>query len=445
MKSLFEKLNLLSTHLTVLDKTFRKKSNYSTENDYKIYKENVNEFERLVKNDKLKYNIMKVDDSDEGEKIHYSFAEEIYSQNDRQMKLADALEYLLFSRGVYYLFQSNRFQKERVSKFIELNLRFVNMLMIYETLTVDQKLRKALLSKLKPYIKNERGFSRLSKWKDVVGFPVTDKRYKKNAPNLYFDSLLPKTAGGLWHEILVYCFILKYDIGYIFPMLLTQKPISLRNKLSPPDLIVLHHKTLRYYGIEIGNLKERQSGGFMAPSGIPVIPIDTRNARMSDRCPSCGKWIGICTKVIMEFSETEVDISRPANEIRCLTDCELFSLRDKIDGKCPYMKFKHKKQNRWNYKFADNKHHHYKCCLSINSNVRSQITKSKNFKQLTKIDSYLRKKHDTISPEFLPVIEKTRKQFSFIKTHSIYYPELVSLHRLNRGNYEQVEETESDE
>jgi hypothetical protein len=183
----------------------------------------------------------------------------------------------------------------------------------------------------------------------------------------------------------------------------------------------------------------------MAPSGIPVIPIDTRNARMSDRCPSCGKWIGICTKVIMEFSETEVDISRPANEIRCLTDCELFSLRDKIDGKCPYMKFKHKKQNRWNYKFADNKHHHYKCCLSINSNVRSQITKSKNFKQLTKIDSYLRKKHDTISPEFLPVIEKTRKQFSFIKTHSIYYPELVSLHRLNRGNYEQVEETESDE
>ena len=56
MKSLLEKLNLLSTHLTVLDKTFRTESNYSTENDYKIYKENVKEFERLVKNDKLKYN-----------------------------------------------------------------------------------------------------------------------------------------------------------------------------------------------------------------------------------------------------------------------------------------------------------------------------------------------------------------------------------------------------
>jgi len=51
------------------------------------------------------------------------------------------------------------------------------------------------------------------------------------------------------------------------------------------DLIILHKKTSRYYGIEIGTLKERQSGGFMAPSGIPVIPLDTFDERQLEFPP----------------------------------------------------------------------------------------------------------------------------------------------------------------
>ena len=89
----------------------------------------------------------------------------------------------------------------------------------------------------------------------------------------------------------------------------------------------MHSKTYRFYGIEIGGLKERQSGGFMAPSGIPIIPIDTLNARTSDRCPTCSRWIGICPKVVRDFSNTNIDETgrKLTNEIRCLTECDIYT------------------------------------------------------------------------------------------------------------------------
>jgi hypothetical protein len=401
---------------------------------------NLNEFEKIAKKSKLKKDKLKNKKTDKGKEINLSFIDEIYSQSDRQMKLADAIEYLLFSRGIYYLFQSNRFKKDRVPKFLELNLRFVNLLMLYETITVDQKLRNAFLNKLTPLIKKETGSTQLKKWQGAVGLPSSNSRYKKDAPDLYFDTLLPKTAGGLWHEILVYCFILKYNIGYIFPLLLTQKPISLNRKLSPPDLIILHNRTFRYYGIEIGNLKERQSGGFMAPSGIPIIPLDTTNARISDRCPTCGKWIGICEKVIKDFSNVDSDLPKPTNEVRCLTDCSIFSLKDKLDGKCRYMKFRHK-SNSWKYKFADNNHHHYHCCLMGNKKLKKQIMETNGFSDLKEIEKQLAQ-NTTPDSELL---QKTRKKYSYIKTHSIYYQELISLYRMNQGLNDTAENIEEQE
>lgn len=445
MQSLFDKLTLLSKHLILLDKTFKKPHNYSNRIDYAIYKENLKRFEELAKDEKLKFDILKSNESDKGTRASFSFIDEIYSASDRQMKLADIIEFLLFSRGVYYLFQSNQFKKDRVSMFLELNLRFVNILMIYETLTVDKKLRNAFLSNIKPVIKNEAGYSDLVKWERSVGLSKKDKRYTKHAPNLYFDTLLPKTAGGLWHEILVYCFILKYNIGYIFPLLLTQKPISLQHKLSPPDLIILHNKTYRYYGIEIGNLKERQSGGFMAPSGVPVIPIDTLNARISDRCPTCGKWIGICKKVISDFSKTDTFDIKPIDEIRCLTECSFFTLREKLDGKCNYMKFKYKNKG-WNFVFADGKHHHYHCCLSKKSMIKNKITETKSFADLQKLNILICKEDITTEEkeELIVLQKKLKSRYSFIKTHSIFYSELVTLHKMNSGDMENEIQLEED-
>lgn len=450
MHSLSEKLILLSKHLGSLDKTFKNKKNYSDIIDYYIYIENLKRFEELGKREKLKTDSLKLNDNDKGKLQSFSFVDEIYSNSDRQMKLSDIIEYLFFSRGIYYLFQSNKFVKERVSRFLELNLRFVNLLMIYETLTVDSKLRNAFLNNLKPIIKNEYGFKELLNWPDCVGLSQKDKKYKKDAPNNYFDSLLPKTAGGLWHEILVYCFILKYNIGYIFPLLLTQKPIALQHKLSPPDLIILHNKTYRYYGIEIGNLKERQSGGFMAPSGIPVIPIDTLNARISDRCPSCGKWIGICPKVIRDFSNTDVLDKEPTNEIRCLIECEIFNLEEKLSGKCKYMKFRYK-NTKWDFDFVDGNHHHYHCCCQKNKEIINRISELQSYSKLKKID-YLLHKKDIKKEEKIELFElqnNLRKKYSFIKTHSIYYSEFLTLYKMNNykdaQNYADYEENDEDD
>jgi hypothetical protein len=444
MRLLFNRLKLLSKHLIILDKTFRKRENYSDKIDHAIYYENLKRFEELAAKEKLKYDHIKAKESDKGIKVEYSFIDEVYSESSRQMKLADAIEFLFFSRGIYYLFQSEKFKEERVCKFLELNLRFVNMLMIYETLTVDNKLRKAFLSNLKPVVRNDVGFSELKNWNDYVGLDKKDKKLKKNAPNIYFDSLLPKTAGGLWHEILVYCFILKYNIGYIFPLLLTQKPISRKHKLSPPDLIVLHNKTYRYYGIEIGNLKERQSGGFMAPSGVPVIPIDTLNARISDRCPSCRKWIGICPKVINDFSNGK-DLT-PTNEIRCLTECEIYTLKEKLDGVCKYMKFRYKNKN-WRYDFADNKHYHYHCCLARNHRIKNKITAINSYKELTIVDSLIRKKNIKAEErnKLTTLQKKLETKYSFIKTHSIFYSELLTLYKMNRGVVESEMEIEKND
>ena len=246
--------------------------------------------------------------------------------------------------------------------------------MIYESLTVDQKLRRAFLQNLKPIIRNENGFAKLSRWNGLSTVNRQKKpKYKSEAPNSYFDSLLPKTAGGLWHEILVYCFILKYNIGYIFPLLLMQKPISLIHKLWPPDLIIMHTKTYRFYGIEIGSLKERQSGDlchrvefrlFQLTLEMLEIPMDAR---------TCNKWINVA-KVIKDFSKLtiEEDYTKPVNEIRCLTECDIYTLDQQLKGDCKFMKFKYKNAN-WKFPFADNKHHHYHCCLSSKPSVKNKI------------------------------------------------------------------------
>ena len=439
MKSLNIKLELLSRHLEALDKTFLKKGNYSEPEDYKSYKLNHDEFEQLAKDTSIKYSNFKVSSSDKNStKLNLSFADEIYHQDDRQMKLADIIEYFFFSRGIYYIFQSNSFRSERISIYLKLILRYVNLLMIFENVTVDLKLRKALLNNLKKITEKEVGYDLLKNWNDVVGLPQKHPKQKAGSPNLYFDSILPKTAGGLWHEMLVFAFILKFDIGYIFPLLLTQKPISLESKLSPPDLIVLHNTTYRYYGIEIGNLKERQSGGFMAPSGIPVIPIDTLNARISDRCPSCDKWIGICEKVIDDFSNTSQKNDEPPNEIRCLMDCNKYTLEEKITGKCPSIKFKYKKDDKKidgiKFDFIDGNHHHYKCCIKRNNKIIDAIKNNNKYNELVKFN-LLCAKTELTDEEYQWKNEnyKTLKEtFNYLKTHSVFYSELTSLIKINK-------------
>ena len=85
------------------------------------------------------------------------------------------------------------------------------------------------------------------------------------------------------------------------------------------------------------------------------------------------------------------------------------------------MKFKYENR-KWNYPFADGKHHHYHCCLSRNRSIIKKIKKLKSYKELEK---YQKIKDPT-------QIENLRRNFSFIKTHSIYYSELSKLIEMNK-------------
>lgn len=392
MERAYKSLSISAQHLVLLNQAFMERTNYSDEKDFEIYIENL----QLV--------------SDIGDKI--GLPEELYSYQDRQMKLADIIEYMFFSRGIFTLINNrNQLIKQNIPYFLELIMRFVNLLMVYEIMTIDNKMRNAFLDTLSKGIKDvpmEEDFTSLRKWNKWVG--LTEKETPKGAPSAYFDSLLPKTAGGLWHEMLVYAFLLRFNVGYIFPLLLHQKVISLDQKLSPPDIIILHKKTNRYYGIEVGNLKERQSGGFMAPTGIPVIPLDTLNCRISDRCPTCKKWIGICPKVINDFSNCEYKIGRI--EIRCLYDCDKYSLDEKLGGKCLYMKY------------YDKLHYHYRCLVNKErEGVISDII-SKHRIERSKLIEMIEKKEKNLP--FEPDNIRSKK-INYLITHYLWYPELSKL------------------
>ena len=56
----------------------------------------------------------------------------------------------------------------------------------------------------------------------------------------WFDSLFPKNI-GLWGELLVYAYLLRKKIGFVFPLLLTQYLISgnYDNILKVPDFLII--------------------------------------------------------------------------------------------------------------------------------------------------------------------------------------------------------------
>ncbi|MBE0433831.1 hypothetical protein IBX73_10265 [candidate division WOR-3 bacterium] len=81
--------------------------------------------------------------------------------------------------------------------------------MSYEALTVSDNLRAKVLNRLEaeiPEIKSEKYFSVLKNFRGKIGLKEGDSEATRELDK-YFDSLLPKTAGGLWHELLVYVFL----------------------------------------------------------------------------------------------------------------------------------------------------------------------------------------------------------------------------------------------
>ncbi len=329
-------------HLLSLHEVFVDKSNFqpAEEHVFEGYEKHHREFNKLVEE-------LGIDD-------------QLYDSNGRQMILADYLEYIFLGRGYYSL--KKREDKE---SFVRLILHFVNLLMSYESMTVSENLRKAFLNKLKasiPRIAAEDKYDNLYTQTGTVGL----KSGKSDAPkriNRYFDSLLPKTAGGLWHELLVFAFLLRNEVGYIVPLLLTQRFIGSAGHIVPPDfLIVTHSKNI--YGIEVGAKKEIQSGKFSLQTNIPTATIDTENSRTSDRCPICNRWIMFCDYVLREYPKFDTAIEK--TKIKCLEECDIYSPQEIAEGKCPCTKYSRDRAETKEYShhdFANGYHYHYRCVL----------------------------------------------------------------------------------
>jgi len=287
------------------------------------------------------------------------------------MILADFIEYIFFGRGYYSIKKI-----EDKENFIKAILYFVNLLICYEEMTISNDLRKIFLKKLGAKNKNiteEDHYDEMLNFSGSVGL----KKGNSDATDIldkYYDSFFPKTAGGLWHELLVYIFLLRNDVGYIIPLLLNQKLLSGKKHIIPPDfLIITYNKNL--YGVEVGTKKEIQSGTFSLQTNIPTATIDTINSRASDRCPICKRWIPLCDFVINNFSNFDVKITK--SEVRCLDECKIYSSEEIILGKCPYTKYSRnsaKTLEHTNHEFSNGLHYHYRCVLdNVDEDKKNKI------------------------------------------------------------------------
>ena len=392
MEELFAKMQKSLIHLNILHKLFVEANNYTPEEKadiYDIYKRNSDELNELVR-------VLNLDS-------------QLYSVKGRQMILADIIEYILLGRG-YYSVKT----REDKGKFIKLILHLANMLMAYDTLTVSKNLRDKFLQALKNEIaevSSEPKFSELNNFHGKVGLKNGVSEASKELDK-YFDSLLPKTAGGLWHELLVYAFLLRSNVGYVLPLLLSQRILSLEKDIVPPDFLIITYDK-HIYGIEVGTKKEIQSGSFSLKTSIPTATLDTINSRVSDRCPICNKWIPFCEFVIDKYSNLDEKIE--GDEVRCLEECSKYDKEYIAEGNCPFTKYSRKKapsKQYTNHKYADGLHYHYRCVLNkVSEEKKREIITAK----------------DTIA----------------LKTHYPYYYGIEDLIKKEEGN--NTEESENDQ
>jgi len=357
VRKLLKELNNAKKHLGVLDRVFSDRNNYgpSERADFEIYTHNKSELS--------------------GALSELEIPRQIYGPDGRQMILADLLEYIFLGRGFYSI--DSRSLEDR-QLFVKAILRFVNMLMSYEILTNSDRMRQIFMEQLATEVKGieeEANFDKLMKFKGLVGLPLKTTEAPSKLNN-YFDTLLPKTAGGLWHELLVFAFMLREDFGYIIPLLLVQRLYSRNDYIIPPDFLVVTH-TKDIYGIEVGRKKEIQSGSFSIKTNIPTASLDTENSRVSDRCPICHNWIPFCDYVINNYCDYSKDITRA--EVRCLRECTLYSAEEIIAGKCPYTKYSRNGTKKMNHEYTNGLHYHYQCVLdNLSKDKRKQVIEAQD-------------------------------------------------------------------
>jgi hypothetical protein len=328
------------------------------------------------------------------------FIDEIYvggkkgKSYSRQMILGDIFEYIVNGRGYYY---AERSQKHK-SLFIKLVLYLLNQLILWDSLTVSPKLRAIFLEKLEQVIDKDLLFKEeemkkrheaLKKYYGDIGFEVAEDLLPKEVLEAleesdnskarrklddYFDSLLPKTGGGLWGELIVYLYLLRRNVGYVLPMLLNQRILTGMDKkpLVPPDFLIITYDG-NIVGVEVGGGKETQSGRFSAAlRGCQMVTV--KNPRVPPRCPICGKKTLFCPKVIEDFADIENNpLLHVKEDILCIHHCKYYKPEEILQGLCPYTLYWGPVSNRvkpkQKIKFEVSYHYHYQCIRNIKDEV----------------------------------------------------------------------------
>jgi len=249
-------------------------------------------------------------------------------QANRQMILGDLFEYIVTGRGYWLATQTSDKFKDH-SRII---LYLVNLLLIQESVfSFRVSERRQVMQKLKE-AKIEGFFE--SHWEelDYQGLQDFDGRIEVRGPTrpLYrvMDSLTPKPLGAAI-ELIVYIYLLNRSVGYVVPLLLSQRLFSGEVTVAPPDYLLLQGDG-HALGVEVGggmgqySLREGkidQVNLFIQETGIPVI---TAGVPHIYRCETCECWLTFCDEIIERTAKGETELEAVA----CL-ECPKFD-----DGKC---------------------------------------------------------------------------------------------------------------
>lgn len=376
-------------HLEIIDNVFSN-SEYDDKEIYLKIKENLLEF-----NSKIPFNKF-------NEELYVGGKKRNSSRNQgygRQMILSDIIEYIINGRGYFYAIRN----KEAMKSYLRIIIEIVNQLMIMDSIVINLDIRKKILEELKEgigevdFFKEEdrkKEHEALLLHKQPIGFPLkntiisnevleklelteAEKSKAINKLETYYDSLLPKTAGGLWGELLTYAYLLRLNVGFIFPLLLNQRLLTGENNifLKPPDLLLLPYGKQTFYGIEIGAGKDVQSGNFSIITGLPTAT--KANMDNPKRCCVCGKWMLFCPKVVEEYTNTDNEVAEMHKPIKCLTDCNKFSKEEILEGKCSFAMHKGGNPKKYLMQMKGSTYHFHLKCLLNDDDGKNQISENK--------------------------------------------------------------------
>jgi hypothetical protein len=277
----------------------------------------------------------------------------------RQMVLGDLMQYIFTGRAFYY----GTFSQQHLKNFLSLILNTVNQILIYDSITVDSKIRTLYIRELEKKIPPSTLYEKPGDQKVASNLKRSKVKYKQKgwttAINLFIDSILPKTLGNP-KELVVFAELIRLKKGIIIPLLLIQRTFGIKDPIAPPDfLIIKPNKDI--FGIEVGYAKEYQSREFTLRTSIPTMAIDLKN-NMHNRCLKCGKIILYCDPVIEAFvDETLYQKLDPTSGKYLCNICPQFN-----NGNCQfsnYYGFASIKDFAGNLLEKGNYHFHASCVL----------------------------------------------------------------------------------